>query len=296
MESTGKKLIVKDDVTISIGGKEYVYFMTNNYVVLGEKLKEYDCRNVTNKDLKENPVLSSDVKNAMKELGACYSLTVSNEANILNYLNGEKSFSAHLHTLKLSQKPKQRAKNLTEEYRQSVWKEICASFCSIYDNPKNDMNIIKNWDLALFCSNLVRGKPAEYCLYLMMNLFESNILKMTKKFSDVLDMFITRYLNQGNKLSEIYKNAGMSKQTFSRIRSGRIEHPTLDSILQLAVGMRLSWLDLLVLTDAAGYMNELREKRGEIVFSALIDENYNIDNINEKLWAECGTTLGFKVL
>lgn len=182
---------------------------------------------------------------------------------------------------------------MTEEYRKAVWKEICSAWSSIYNNPAQDMKVLKNWDLAFFCSNLVRGKPAEYYLYLMINMFQSNILKEIRPFSEILDVFINRHIEQGGKISDIYKKAGMNKQTFSRIRSGQIERPTLDSILQLSIGLRLSWLDMLVLTDSAGYLNELREKTGNVVFGSIVNQNYDIDSINEQLWQRYGKTLGF---
>ena len=56
--------------------------------------------------------------------------------------------------------------------------------------------------------------------------------------------------------------------------------------------MKLSWLDLLILLDSSGHIGELREKMGHIVFEEIIHENYNIDRINEKLYATCGRTLG----
>ena len=290
-EQFGNKLIVKDDVKITIDDKDYFYFMTNNYAVICEKLKEYGCRSILENDFYENHNLSQKVKKAMSEVGACWSLTVSNDANVLNLIYKDKNYIAFLKNLK--QAPHKWAKNLTEEYRKAVWKEICSAWSSIYNNPAQDMKVLKNWDLAFFCSNLVRGKPAEYYLYLMINMFQSNILKEIRPFSEILDVFINRHIEQGGKISDIYKKAGMNKQTFSRIRSGQIERPTLDSILQLSIGLRLSWLDMLVLTDSAGYLNELREKTGNVVFGSIVNQNYDIDSINEQLWQRYGKTLGF---
>ena len=293
----GKKLVVKDEVCIEIGSKIYSYFMTNNYVVLGEKLKEFALRNVRSSELSANPALSQSVRNEMEKLGVCWSVTVSNGAKVLNYYTqAEGAFVVLLDKLKKS--TEKRAKNLTEEHREKVLNDILEAFSAVWDNPEQDMNILHEWDYALFCAKLVRGKPSQYYLYLMMNLFHLNFRKTKESFSEVLDRFIVRYIDGGkktgskNKLSDIYKNSCMNKQTFSRIRSGKIAQPTFDSVMQLALGMKLSWLDLLILLDSSGHIGELREKMGHIVFEEIIHENYNIDRINEKLYASCGRTLG----
>lgn len=293
----GKKLVVKDEVNIEICGRPYSYFMTNNYVVLGEKLKDFDLRNVHSSELVSNPALSSAVKDAMNNLGVCWSVTVSNGANVLNYYTqSDGAFIVHLDKLKKT--TEKRAKNLTEEHRNKVLNEILLAFSAVWDNPEQDMSILNEWDYAFFCAKLVKGKPSQYYLYLMMNLFHFNFRQTSESFSDVFDRFIVRYIEDGkktgskNKLSDIYKNSCMNKQTFSRIRSGKIAQPTFDSVMQLALGMKLSWLDLLILLDASGHIGELREKMGHIVFEEIIHENYNIDRINEKLYAVCGRTLG----
>ena len=98
-------------------------------------------------------------------------------------------------------------------------------------------------------------------------------------------------MKTGNKISDIYKRAGMTKQTFSRLRSGDIEHPTMKSVLQLAIGLKLPYFLVLVLVDSAGVLNELREKVASTVIAEIVKQNYDIYSINQKLYENCGTTL-----
>lgn len=288
------KLIVKDDIDIDIDGTVYRYFMTNNYTVLGEKLKEYDCRNVYMNDLHENNALSVRVREKMEALGACYSLTVSHGAKVLNYyVQGKPPMIARLENLKPTM-PK-RAKHLTEEYRKKMWSEISKAFSSVYDNPSFDMNVIKDWDLAFFCSRLVHGKSAEYYLYLLMNCYGLSNVQKKMSFQQFLDVLIYHHVARGQKISDIYKNSGMNKETFSRIRSGKIVRPEFKSVLQLVLGLKLPWLYALILIDTAGYTSEIRTSVGITVFESIVHGNYSIDDINEKLWSECKETIGFTV-
>ena len=121
-------------------------------------------------------------------------------------------------------------------------------------------------------------------------------------FHQVLDFFLKRFenrfenqFNKKGKLSIIYNKIGMTKQTFYRIKNGEIRHPTTESILQLALGMKLTWLETLVLADSASILNELREGVGNTVLTAILRGNYNIIDINEELDSKYGKTLGFKV-
>ena len=87
----------------------------------------------------------------------------------------------------------------------------------------------------------------------------------------------------------------MTKQTFSRIKNNDVKQPTTESILQLALGMKLTWLETLVLADSASILNELREGVGHTVLTAIFSDNYNIYDINEELDSKYGKALGFKV-
>lgn len=113
-------------------------------------------------------------------------------------------------------------------------------------------------------------------------------------FHKVLDFFIKRFEKEG-KDSIIYNKIGMTKQTFYRIKNGETRHPTTESILQLALGMKLTWLETLVLSDSASILNELREGFGHTVLTEIVSGNYNIYDINKELDSKYGKALGFKV-
>ena len=279
----GKKLLVRDDVKIAIDGKDYFYFMTNNYAVISAKLAEYGCRKPYSFDSKINTALSPLVRQKMTELGVCWSLTVSNGAECLNYyIEGREPQIIFLRELR---------KSCKNECIEQAWNEISKHFSNIWQNPKMDSNVLSDWDYAFFCANLVQGKSASYYLYLIMNYSHSQVAYSLGRFSDVLNNFIAKFLKTGNKISDIYKRAGMTKQTFSRLRSGDIEHPTMKSVLQLAIGLKLPYFLVLVLVDSAGVLNELREKVASTVIAEIVKQNYDIYSINQKLYENCGTTL-----
>ena len=82
---TGDNLVLERRVPIEIKGKIYVYFMTNCWFAIAEKLKEFACGVPSEKYFQENKFLAKAVREKMAALGATWSLTVSNGASVLNY-------------------------------------------------------------------------------------------------------------------------------------------------------------------------------------------------------------------
>ncbi len=80
-----KNIIVRRDVEVKITGVPYKYFMTDDYDALRAELAKYGCRAPDIGNLWENPALAQSVRNKMTEIGACWSITVSNGSGILNY-------------------------------------------------------------------------------------------------------------------------------------------------------------------------------------------------------------------
>lgn len=80
-----KKPIVLPKVEVEIFGRSYTYYMTDSKIMINARLAEIGCRNVHPIDLRLNPRLATSVREKMAEVGAKYSLTLSNNVSVLNY-------------------------------------------------------------------------------------------------------------------------------------------------------------------------------------------------------------------
>ena len=78
-------LVLENHVPLRITGKNYVYLMTNDFSIIAEKLKSFQCRIPQPEDFKENPALAKNVRAKMAALGATWSLTITLEIAVLNY-------------------------------------------------------------------------------------------------------------------------------------------------------------------------------------------------------------------
>ena len=100
MTNNIKKPIVLPEVVVEIFGRPYTYFMTDSRNMINAKLAEIGCRDINPIDLRLNPCLANSVREKMAEVGAKYSLTLSNGVAVLNYFRpGKTPFLAYLHEL-----------------------------------------------------------------------------------------------------------------------------------------------------------------------------------------------------
>lgn len=85
---------------------------------------------------------------------------------------------------------------------------------------------------------------------------------------------------------DVYKNAGLTKQTFSKIRSNSEYHPDKDTAIRLCVGLQLNLDETLDLLGKAGYTLSLSIKRDLVVRYYIenhIYDIYEIDCVLEEL-------------
>ncbi len=117
------------------------------------------------------------------------------------------------------------------------------------------------------------------------------IFKEKRTFSDTLEFYIsTVSLNGLADISLIYKNCGISKQHFSKIRSNRKStyHPRKETVLQLAIGLRLTLAQTENLLESAGYIFEEKNIVDEIFKKHIANLDYDIMVINEEIWKKTG--------
>ncbi len=84
-EKTGTELVIAESVALTIEGKRFEFFMTNDYATISGKMKSMGYWRPTAYDLKLNPSLDKNVCDKMFELGATWSVTVTDDAGIVSY-------------------------------------------------------------------------------------------------------------------------------------------------------------------------------------------------------------------
>ena len=113
------------------------------------------------------------------------------------------------------------------------------------------------------------------------------IIEEKHTFLETLEFYISAFtLNGLADQSQIYKSCGISKQLFSKIRSNRKNtyHPHKETVLQLAIGLRLTLAQAESLMESAGYIFEEKNPVDEIFKEHITKLDYDIMKINEEIW------------
>ena len=111
--------------------------------------------------------------------------------------------------------------------------------------------------------------------------------KIEKKIDDTWQQSLFDIINE-KKLDEVevYKNACLTKQTFSKIRNDCDYHPDKDTAIRVCLGLKLELDDALDLLSKAGYTLSKSLERDLVIryfFEKEIYDIYEIDIIFEEL-------------
>ncbi|MCR5764051.1 MAG: ankyrin repeat domain-containing protein [Treponema sp.] len=113
-----------------------------------------------------------------------------------------------------------------------------------------------------------------------------------KSFRDSLSWYMQKYFERfpDKKNSDIYKDAGLTKQNFSKIISSRKPdyRPKKRTVISLAVGMKLSKKETENFLQSAGYIFSKSDKTDMQVMQLLSSGNYNIFDWNNKIYETTG--------
>ncbi len=112
-----------------------------------------------------------------------------------------------------------------------------------------------------------------------------------KSFVETLDFYIgTSTLNGLGDISLIYKHCGMSKQTFSKIRSKTDTnyHPRKNTVLQLAIGLRLTLSQTENFLESAGYLFDEKNPVDKTIKNHISHLDFDIFKIDSEVFEKTG--------
>lgn len=156
--------------------------------------------------------------------------------------------------------------------------EILIDCCRKIEKPTEEHEII------LCCKTPSRETPIEYGFHEMPLRFREKLNVedvLERTWSSELFYIIDKF---GMKDSEVYKRAGVSKQTFSNIRKNLNYIPKRDTAIQLCIGLKLNLDQTVDLLAKAGYTLSPSSKRDLIVKYFINHKTYDMTLLNEVLF------------
>jgi predicted transcriptional regulator len=105
-------------------------------------------------------------------------------------------------------------------------------------------------------------------------------MKTHKKSETFSDMMIRLIRESGLDEAEVYKRARIDRRLFSKIRSDKDYHPTLHTVVALALALHMTNANAKVLIKSAGYILSSRSDFALLIRYCFENTIYNIDAVN----------------
>lgn len=116
----------------------------------------------------------------------------------------------------------------------------------------------------------------------------------TTSFYDLVFGFIDRYFDERNEVckdSLVYNRAGIDRRLFSKFKCNANYNFSRNNVLKLCIALELNLDDTCKLLESAGYFLSTT-KEFDLILRYFISKGcYNIDKINESLYALTNTAL-----
>ena len=109
------------------------------------------------------------------------------------------------------------------------------------------------------------------------------IEEKTERWQDDITSII---IKKGYTDVDVYKRAGLAKQTFGKMKNEPSYNPSKDTAIQICIGLKLNDQEAQILLNKMGYALSNSSKRDLIVKYCLSKKIHNIRYINDILYEE----------
>lgn len=282
--------------------KTCLYYMTNSFTLLKKELELNGLRSPRSSDFKSGSQILMNVMKKMKRMNMCFAFENSQKGSIYYWVPESDVLPLVCETKDLNEAEggNTKIKNVNQNHITiplDVYNALIASVQNFQSVQSQYQNILSR---VVASVNLLQEyyelKPpkvlAEYYGRDEAELTECRIVVGKEdNFYDVLNKFRNK---AGLEEVELYSKAGLSKQVYSKIRSGQ-SVPKIETVISLAITLHLTLTETKLILERAGHAFIPGAAFTKIVTDAINQKIENIDDVNEILARNGLEPIGSKV-